>query len=360
MVRSAGYLSFSQRRPFGADGYMGHFNGRLLAIGILIAVGGEMAAPVAVKAAKCGTNDTLTVAQMNWFSGGVMAFVTQKVLEKGYGCKVQLQPADTVPTASTMLTRGRPDIAPEMWISLIPDVWERIEKSGKYFVASQLYEDGGVLGWWIPNYVSKEHPELKSISDLKDNWRLFAEPGQPNKGRIYNGPPGWGGSVVTANLFQALGLSKTFELFSAGSGANLQAAIARKVAQKEAIVTFYWEPTAVISRYNLVRLQTPPYDAQKYACLSEPDCADPQVTGWQTTKIDVAVATPLKKSAPAVVEFLSKMRIPNDAMNKVLAWGDANSASLQDTADYFLENYPNVWTQWVPAEAAEAIKASLK
>ena len=336
------------------------FNGRLLAVGILIAVGGVIAAPVAVKAAKCGTTDTLTVAQMSWFSGGVMAFVTKTILEKGYGCKVQLQPADTVPTASTMLTRGRPDIAPEMWISLIPDVWERIEKSGKYFVAGQLYENGGVLGWWVPDYVTKEHPQLKSISDLKDNWKLFAEPGEPNKGRLYNGPPGWGGSVVTANLFKALGLGKTYKLFSAGSGANLQAAIARKVAQKKPIVTFYWEPTAVISRYNLVRLQTPPYDAQKYACLSQTDCANPQVTGWQITRIDVAVATRLKKSAPAVVEFLSKMRIPNKAMNEVLAWGDSNTASLKDTADYFFKTYPNVWTQWVPADAAEAIKASLK
>ena len=42
------------------------FNGRLLAVGILIAVGGVIAAPVAVKAAKCGTTDTLTVAQLSW------------------------------------------------------------------------------------------------------------------------------------------------------------------------------------------------------------------------------------------------------------------------------------------------------
>ena len=339
---------------------MGLLNGRLLAAGILAAGTGFMAAPAAAEAAKCGTNDTITVAQMSWFSGGVMAYVTQKVLADGFGCKVQLQPGDTVPTASTMLTRGRPDVAPEMWVSLIPDIWKQIEKSGKYIVAGQLYTEGGILGWWIPDYVAKEHPQLKSISDLKDNWKLFVEPGQPDKGRLYNGPPGWGGSVVTANLFEALDLGETFELFSAGSGANLQAAIARKVAQKEAIVTFYWEPTAVISRYNLVRLDTPPYDAQKYACLSQPECADPQVTGWQTTRIDIAVAAPLRQSAPALADFLSKMQIPNEAMNKVLAWGDSNYASLQDTADYFFKTYPHVWTQWVPAHAAEAIKASLK
>lgn len=150
--------------------------GRLLAAGVLFASTGFMSAPSVATAAECGENDTITVAQMSWFSGGVMAYVTQKVLEEGFGCKVKLQPGDTVPTASTMLTRGQPDIAPEMWISLVPDVWKQIEKSGKYFVAGQLYEDGGVEGWWIPDYVAKKHPELKSISDLKDNWKLFPSP----------------------------------------------------------------------------------------------------------------------------------------------------------------------------------------
>lgn len=148
---------------------MGILNRSLVAATILATSAGVLAVPKVSAAANCGTTDTITVAQMSWFSASVMAYVTQTLLETGYGCEVQLQLEDTVSTASTMLVRGEPDIAPEFWVSLAADVWAKIEKPAKYFVAGELYTDGAVLGCWIPEYLAKAHPELKSITDLREN-----------------------------------------------------------------------------------------------------------------------------------------------------------------------------------------------
>ncbi len=75
-------------------------------------------------AADCGTAGTITIAEMTWLSASTLAHVAQKVLSEGYGCDAQLVPGDTVPTATSMLTRGEPSIAPELWVSTTQAIWD--------------------------------------------------------------------------------------------------------------------------------------------------------------------------------------------------------------------------------------------
>ncbi len=177
---------------------------------------------------------------------------------------------------------------------------------------------------------------------------------------MFGSPPGWGSEIIATNLFKALGLGETFELFSPGSGENLKASIARAVAQHEAFVGYYWGPSDVIGKYHMVRLGMPESDPVKYACLVDANCADPQVTGWAKGQIAVAVTTDIKTTAPDVATLLSKMQVPNDQISTVLAWGDDNKATPEDVAVYFLKNYEAIWTTWVPADVADKIRASLK
>ena len=61
--------------------------------------------------AACGN---LTIANMNWASANFMAEVDKIILEKGYGCTVELVPGSTMPTFTSMQEKGEPDIAPEL------------------------------------------------------------------------------------------------------------------------------------------------------------------------------------------------------------------------------------------------------
>ena len=45
--------------------------------------------------AACGK---ITIANMNWASANFMAEVDKVILEKGYGCSVELVPGSTMPT----------------------------------------------------------------------------------------------------------------------------------------------------------------------------------------------------------------------------------------------------------------------
>ena len=311
------------------------------------------------QAADCGTAETVTIAEMTWLSAASLAHIAQHVLQAGYGCDAQLVPGDTVPTATSMLNRGQPNIAPELWVSSVQTIWDEAQTKGAFYKAGDIFASGGEEGWWVPDYVLTEHPELKTIEDLKANWKIFATADTPDKGRLYASPPGWSSEITGANLFKALGLAETFDLFSSGSGENLKAAIARAVSQHEAFVGYYWGPSDVIGKYHMVRLGMPESDPVKYACLVDSNCADPQVTGWAKGQIAVAVTPDIKATAPDVATFLSKMQVPNDKISEVLAWGDDNKATPEDVAVYFLKNYEPIWTTWVPADVADKIRASL-
>ena len=50
-------------------------------------------------AQKCGK---VTIAEMNWASAEFMANVDKLILEKGYGCEVELVAGATLPTFTSM------------------------------------------------------------------------------------------------------------------------------------------------------------------------------------------------------------------------------------------------------------------
>ena len=212
---------------------------------------------------------------------------------------------------------------------------------------------------WVPDYVLADHPGIKGIEDLKANWQIFEDAQNPGKGRLYNGPPGWASEVIIGNYYKALVLADSYELFSPGSGENLKASIARAVAQKKPWVGYYWGPSDVVGKYHMVRLGMPDSDKAKFTCLTDANCTDPQVTGWAAGEVAVAVVSSLKEQAPAVAEFLGKMQVPNQEISDVLAWGDDNGATSEETAVHFLKEYPQLWTPWVPAEVAAKVKAAL-
>jgi len=330
---------------------------RLTALAVLAASGLSLAQPAA--AADCGTVERITVAEMTWLSAATLAHVAQKIMADGYGCTAELVPGDTVPTATSMLTRSEPTVAPELWVSTVQAQWDQMQEKGNVYKASDIFADGGQDGLWVPDYVLTEHPEIKTIEDLAANWQVFEDGQNPGVGRLYNGPPGWASEVIITNYYKALGLADSYELFSPGSGENLKASIARAVARKQPWVGYYWGPSDVVGKFRLVRLGMPESDREKFTCLTDANCADPQVTGWAAGEVAVAVVSDLKEQAPDVAEFLSKMQVPNDEISTVLAWGDDNGATPEEVAVHFLKDYEAIWTQWVPADVAEKVKGSL-
>lgn len=311
-------------------------------------------------AADCGSP---TIASMNWQSAEVLSNIDKIILNEGYGCSADITVGDTVPTITSMVEKGQPDIAPEAWADTLPELVKRGVDEGKLVVAATALPDGGIQGWWIPKYFAEAHPDIKTIGDVMKNPKLFPDVENPDKGAIVNGPQGWGGTVVTGQLFKAYGGEKAgFVLVDSGSAAGLDGSIAKAYERKQPWVGYYWSPTALLGKYEMVKLEPgAAADAAEWKrCNAVADCPDPKPNAWPVDKVVTLVAKPFAdKAGPAVMDYLNKRSWSNSTVNKLMAWMTDNQATGEDSAKHFLKESPDIWTKWVSADAAEKIKASL-
>ncbi len=309
--------------------------------------------------AACGS---VSVASMNWQSAEVMAQIDKFVLEKGYGCAVEVVPGDTMPTMTSMTEKGQPDVAPEMWINSVREPIDKAVAEGRLHYAAQSLKDGGLEGWWIPAYLAKANPQIKTIDDALKHPELFPAPEDKTKGAVHNCPSGWNCQLTTANAFKAWGAAdKGFVLVDPGSAAGLDGSIAKAYERKQGWLGYYWAPTSILGKYPMQKLDAGvKHDPAAWtACNGKADCADPQKNDWARAEVFTIVTDSFKKRGGDAFTYLSKRAWGNGTVNELLAWMTDNQATGEDGAAHFLKNYPQVWKSWVSADAAAKIQKAL-
>lgn len=315
--------------------------------------------PMAAQAAstpECELNRPMRFGGMNWESNLMLVEIERFIVKHGYGCDSEVLPTDTL-LALASLERGDLDINSELWLNSTLEPWNKALATGKVKRIGDIFM--GQEAWYIPKYTAERLPGLKKASDLPKYWKDFKDPEEPSKGRFYTCPAGWACEVINGNLFKALGLEKTYTLFSPGTGATQKAALMSAYQRKQNIVFYYWSPTPLVGALDLVKLELPPYDPDKQKCLTDPDCAHPQAVDFPENPVFTAVSTPFAKEAPHLIEFLSKVKIPLAVENEAMAYMEKNEAEPKDTALWFLKEHQDIWTSWLPADVAQRVKAAL-
>jgi glycine betaine/proline transport system substrate-binding protein len=312
----------------------------------------------AASAAECGK---VTVANMNWQSAEVLAWIDQIILSEGYGCQVELVPGDTQPTLTSMSEKGEPDVAPEAWINAMREVMDKAVGEGRLFYATASLSDGGVEGWWIPKYIADANPDIKTIADALKRKDLFPDPEDASKGAVYNCPQGWNCQITTSNLYKAYGAEAAgFKLVDTGSAAGLDGSIAKAFEGKKGWLGYYWAPTAILGKYDMVRLDHGvPHDKAEWdRCTTVPDCKDPKPNAWSKSEVSTVVTKRFKEAGGPAYEYLTRRNWPNSTVNTLLAWMADNQATGESGAKHFIKNNEDIWSKWVSPEAAAKIKAA--
>jgi glycine betaine/proline transport system substrate-binding protein len=308
--------------------------------------------------AECGD---VTLAAFSWQSAEVNAYVDQFILENGYGCNASVVAGDTVPTMTSMIEKGQPDMVSAVAVSLLGDFYKTGVEEGRVVQIGLGISDGSVSGWYIPTYVAEAHPEIKTVEDAIAHPELFTPSNGSGKGVVIQGPQGWGDTVVAAQLFKALDAeNKGWELLPTGSAAALDGEIAKDYEQQQGFIATYWAPTSLLVKYPMVLLQGE-HDAAEYGrCTTVQDCPDPKVNYWQAA-VEATVASKgfADRMDPAVKDYLGKRSWTQAEVGKIMLWMTENQANGEEGARWFFENMPDLWTTWVPADVAEKIKAAL-
>ncbi len=296
----------------------------------------------AVAQANCGE---VSITEMNWASNTVVTNVAKFLMEQGYGCDVSVIPSDTVPAVTSVAENGEPDIVTELWLNSAGDAYLRLEKEGKIERLAKVLDPGGIEGWWIPTYLAEEHPELKTIEGIMENPELV--------GSIFNNcPDGWGCRVVSDNLVRALNLEDSgIEVFNHGSGETLASSMASAVQDEQPWFGYYWGPTVPLGKYDMTRVKLGEYKAEVHQKNQTANASNPGVSEFPAATILTSVTTDFKDREPEVTEMLRKMTFKTKTMSAILAWMDANNASGEEAAVYYLSNNRDERSGWLNDEA---------
>ncbi|MCL6269071.1 ABC transporter substrate-binding protein [Sansalvadorimonas sp. 2012CJ34-2] len=304
------------------------------------------------------------IADMNWESATFVAHVDQFILEHGYDCTAELVPANTQATGAAILQTGKPEIIPEFWWHAMKQEVEAAVASQKIIRIGSPLSEGGIEGFWIPEYMYQKAPELNTINGVIKNINLFSlNKNDGSKIPFYGCPKGWNCHISSKNLFEILDLDKAgFEYRTAASGPDLAISLQEAYEKKQPWFGYYWSPTPLMGKHKMTLVDFGSGINKELfeSCMTKPDCKAPKPTMYPAPLVQTVVTTDFARNHPGYVKYLSHRGWTDAQMNELLAWMEANQADGDAAMEHFLKNYQSVWVKWVDGNAVRSIRKALR
>ncbi|WP_458948465.1 ABC transporter substrate-binding protein [Oceanobacillus sp. CAU 1775] len=300
----------------------------------------------------------LSIADAGWDSMQVHNFIAAFIIEHGYDYPVNMINGSSAATF-TGLAMGEIDIYMELWYNNLEEPYEEA-LAAEEVVELALNFTTADQGFFVPTYVIEGDPEndiepmapdLKTVEDLKRYPELFKDPQDPTKGVIIGGHSGSVAQEIMREKVNTYGLNEYYNYFSPGSAGATAASIVSAFMNHEPWLGYHWSPTWILTKYDMTRLEEPAYDEEVWN--------ENYGTAFPENQIYIVVHHELLEDAPDVTEFLRNYQTSNELTGEALLFMEENNANTQEAAIWFLQNNEELWTEWLPADVAEKVKAAL-
>ena len=287
-------------------------------------------------------------SDLGWDSAQLQNRIAMYIVVNGYGYPVDAILGETVALFNGLI-KGDTQVFMEVWVSNQQAAWDKALQEGAVIPVGKSLDDNWQSAFVVPTYVVEQNPALKSVQDLRQFKYLFVTPESRGKARLVSCVVGWECEKINADKVKAYGLDDVIELVPPGSATALFADLQGAYEKEEPWLGYMWGPTRPAAELDLT-------------ILEEPECpvgAGPETgCAFPTNRVLIAVHPSLITRAPEVVEFLRQWDFAADTQVAAEAWMADNDATVDEAAIWFLQ-HDQVWTQWVPSDIAENVKASL-
>jgi glycine betaine/proline transport system substrate-binding protein len=202
----------------------------------------------ATRGASCGK---VTINEQAWAGSTANTYIAKYVLEKKLGCKVEISKITEIPVFQAMAD-GKVDAVLEDWQHV--DQYKQYVTKGKKVV---LVGDNGLvghIGWYIPAYLMKQHPEFKTWKGLKGKETIFKSPESGSQGMFLGGDPSY--VQKDKELIQALGLN--LKHVTAGAEPAQVARWTQLYKQHKPVLFYWYTPQYLNAQYKLAEVKLPP------------------------------------------------------------------------------------------------------
>lgn len=278
---------------------------------------------------------TVTLSVQSWVGAQADVAVAEYLLDHELGYRVDKVQIDEVP-AWDALSQGRVDAIMEDWGH--PEQEQRYIKDKKTIVPGGDVGVTGHIGWYVPTYFAKKHPDVtnwKNLNKYADQFRTAESGGQ---GQLMDGSP----SYVTNDKALVKNLDLDYKVVFAGSEAAQITQIEQFAKQRKPFLTYWYKPQWLFDKVPMTEVKLPAY---KEGCDADPakiKCAYPHTPLQKYFNADFA-----KKGGDAA-EFLKKFHWSEKDQNEVSLLIADKKMSPQDAAKAWIDKNESTWKAWLP------------
>ena len=289
-------------------------------------------APPGVKRTACGD---VSIAVNPWVGYAANVAVVSYLLKTELGCTV-VEKDLTEDESWEGLAGGQVDVILENWGH--DDLKKRYIDDRKVAVEQGLTGNKGIIGWYVPPWMAKEHPDITDYKNLNEYAEQFRTKKSGDKGQFLAGDP----SFVTndAALIKNLGLD--FAVVYAGSEDALIAAFRKAEKNREPLIGYFYTPQWLLSEIPLVHIPLPRY---------KPGCdADPKKVAcdYQPYDLDKIARKAFVDSGSPAADLVKNFRWTNEDQNAVARDITVGKLSRDAAAKRWLDANRSTWQKWMP------------
>lgn len=271
--------------------------------------------------AKCGT---FNLAVNPWVGYEADAAVVAYVAEHDLGCKVTKKDLKEE-IAWQGFGTGEVDAVLENWGH--DDLKKKYITQQKTAVEAGSTGNKGVIGWYVPPWLAKAHPDITDWKNLNKYASKFKTSESGGKGQLLDGDP----SYVTNDEALVKNLKLDFKVVYAGSETALIQAFRKAEKDKEWVIGYFYEPQWFLSEVPLVKVKLPEYkegcdaDAEKVAC------------DYPVYDLDKIVSAKFAKSGSPAYDLVKNFNWTNDDQNVVAKYIAVDKMTPEAAAKKWVE-----------------------
>ncbi|MBO6540883.1 MAG: amino acid-binding protein [Rhizobiaceae bacterium] len=266
----------------------------LFVAGVLFLAGPAIAAPV-------------VIGVPTWPSANVTAQIIAQAAEQ-MDVEVELRPRGTMTLVADM-AEGEADIHPELWFPNLEGAVERLNGDGRIVVSDHGVEAHQNV---CVTKATAEMTGINALSDLADpQIAVNFDSDRDGKGEIWIGAPTWSSTEIEHIRARSYGYFQTMSLLELPEEIAM-AAVDVAASFGSPIVFYCYAPHHVFDLHELVVLEEPDYDAERWNLIKRAD--DPYwlqksraETAWDVSHFHVAYAKRLEEDEPEFARFLGNI-----------------------------------------------------
>ncbi|MEU3937835.1 ABC transporter substrate-binding protein [Streptomyces sp. NPDC029044] len=280
---------------------------------------------------KCGT---FNLAINPWVGYEANAAVLAYVAEHDLGCKVEQKDLKEE-IAWQGFGTGEVDAVVENWGH--DDLKKKYITDQKTAVDAGPTGNKGLIGWYVPPWLAKAHPDITDWKNLDKYASKFKTSESGGKGQLLDGDP----SFVTNDEALVKNLKLDFKVVYAGSETALIQAYRNAEKNKEWVIGYFYEPQWFMSEVPLKKVSLPAYkegcdaDAEKVAC------------DYPVYELDKIVSAKFAKSGSPAYDLVKNFTWTNEDQNTVAKYIAVDKMAPEAAAKKWVEANRGKVDAWI-------------